>query len=253
MAQAMRLAIAAVVLLLGACMSNQTLPPSAVTSPAASIVPWPSPLTPVEIRDEIERRATGRFIDLGLGAGVVSVTLRAPEAALAQEIVDAYGPAVEVSVGLFPFPLRDDGTRSCAIGRSFGDHPSLRATLDLPIPPVSAGDSFQATVRIQNISTQPFDLETGADFEVFVFRRGSLTPIGDGGGTHLVGRELTLLAANATTMPGNGGTSSCDASLGYTLPAGPYEARALVEFSSHETGLTVFFWSEPSRIDILAR
>ena len=245
-------ATVASVVILSACTTT-TVAPSGVSSAEPSTAPWPSPLTLSEIEDEIMRRAKGRFIEIGVGAGTVSVTLRPSEVALAQEIVDAYGPAVEVSVGLFPFPLRDDGTRACAIQRTFGEHPSLKATLDMPIPAVIAGQSFQATVRIENVSSQPLHLQTGTEFVVYLFRTGSTTPIGDGGGTHLVGRELHLLPANGTTIAGNGGTTSCDASLGYVLPAGTYDARALVDVSSAESGTPVTFWSDPSQIVVLAR
>lgn len=245
-------ATVASVVLITAC-TTRTVAPTAVPSAKPSTAPWPSPLTLSRIQDEIMRRASGRFSSIGIGAATVFVTLLPSEATLAQELVDAYGPAVEVSVGLFPFPLRDNGMRSCAIGRTFGDLPSLKVTLDPPIPAVITGQAFQVTVRILNRSSQPLDLQTGTEFEVYLFRPGSTTPIGDGGGTHLVGRDLHLLPANATTLPGNGGTASCDASLGFAIPPGTYEARALIDVSFQNGASPFTFWSDPSRVAVVAR
>lgn len=49
----------------------------------------------------------GRFVHVGMGNGRVTVGLYAQNEALAAELVAIYGDAVEVNVGLFPYPMPD--------------------------------------------------------------------------------------------------------------------------------------------------
>ena len=63
--------------------------------------------------------------------------------------------------------------------------------------------------------------------------------------------NATLTPAESILLPGFGGTASCDLALGYTLPPGAYEARALVDFVRDPEDEVVFFWSEPSTVEIV--
>lgn len=65
------------------------------------------------------------------------------------------------------------------------------------------------------------------------------------------GLLLTLLPGQTQDVKAFGGTASCDPALGYVLPAGTYQARALIDFSPGESGVHVF-WSDPIQIEVVA-
>jgi len=56
----------------------------------------------------------------------------------------------------------------------------------------------------------------------------------------------------AVDLEASGGTASCDLALGYVLPAGTYEARALVDYQEPVTFESRAFWSEPTLIEVVA-
>jgi hypothetical protein len=238
------------VVIIGACSAAPTTPAS---SPAASAAAWPSPLTLGAIRDEITRRAGGELLDIGDEPGKVAVGLRARDEALAKQIVDAYGSAVDVRVGWLPYPIGTLTEQTCALDQVVAPQPSLRATVELSTTTVAAGDNFDATVRIENIGDQRIDVMTDSQFVVYMFRPGETAALSGGpdGGFLGTGLDFSLSPGDSRTIPGYGGTASCDPSVGYVLPAGPYDARALINIST-ETGPRVF-WSDPSRLDVHPR
>jgi hypothetical protein len=244
-----------IVLVLGSCSPNLTPP----RSPAALAAdPWPSPLALPEIRAEITRRAGDRLLEIGDGAGAIIVGLRATEEGLARGIVDAYGAAVSVHVGWLPFPPVVNARNPCVGGRELGNHPSLRAAVDMRDPIVRSGENFEATVRINNVATIPIVLDTSSNFDIYLFDPSMLgtvgeTPIGATQGMSVgTGWSATLQPGQWIDLPGHGGTASCEIARGYVVAPGRYAARALIDFVPELGAQPVVFWSEPITIDVVA-
>ena len=120
---------------------------------------------------------------------------------------------------------------------------------------IESGASFDATIRISNVGSTPFVLDTSSRLEVHLFLPGGTKPVGAFelavAGTGL-GR--TIGPGASTAIPGYGGTASCDGSRGYALPAGPYQARALVDFTRGLEGGhgPLVFWSDALDVEVVA-
>ena len=237
-----------IALLLAGCSGSG--PPALTPLPS----PWPSPADLVTIQAQIEARAGTQLRSVGQGQGRVEVGLGAGGAALAAELLAAYGPAVHITVGLFEYPDRKPSTvgdGACKPAWTIIERSDVRAWLDVPAPRIVSGDTFRATVRIEATGPQAVTVETGEPLLVYLFKPGSTAPIGVyDGGIAGVGRTFELTPGHPGTVNAGGGTASCDASLGYALPPGSYEARALVEDGHPDDSHS--FWSEPATIEVVA-
>jgi hypothetical protein len=203
------------------------------------------------IRAEIEGRHLPDLIMIGDGANVVSVGLRARAECVARSIVAAYGPRVEVTVGLFPFPFRAQANRGCQLGSwPLGSIPFLRSTISID-DRIVQGEFFKGSVRFTNAGAALIDLDTDSNFPIYLFRGGADVPIGGSeGGSIGTGLTFQLAPGQSRDIPGFGGTASCDAALGYVLPSGQYDARALINFSPPEGGVHQF-WSDAFRVEVV--
>lgn len=238
----------------------QAAPPSA--SPAATPGPTPRPtfrppgspaaLTPEQILAEIDPLMGESGMSLGEGANrVISVGLRANAEDVARELLDKYGSAIEVTVGNFPYPPPDVPQRACdwtpQVAR---DHAPLVGTVGFD-PTVVGGEFFRGKLRITNAGPVPYQLETSSNFSMYLFRPGELLPIGSPEGGSMGTGYSKLLDPGATVeFDASGGTASCDLALGYVLPGGMYEARALVDFQDSETFELAYFWSDPTTLEV---
>jgi hypothetical protein len=258
------IAVAAMVAACSATPPTSALPGTVpATPPPATVAPTiqpsfqvpgsPSALTPAEIRAKIEPFAGQGVISIGEGAGgVIVVGLQASGEALARELHATYGPAVQLSVGLFPFPPPAAPGKPCL---------QMPATMPLHAPlagalivdgPVVAGDFFQGAVRLTNAGPAPFELSTSSGFPARIFRPGEPTPIGASeGGSAGTGFSKRLTPGETVELGAGGGTASCDLALGYALPAGTYQARALIDYSDPATLELRYFWSEAATIEIV--
>jgi hypothetical protein len=249
------LAILASVLAVCACAAAPSPSPIAPASPTPASRPWPSAADLETIREIIESRAAGQLSSIGIGNGTVDVVLRASAASLAKEIVDAYGGAVHVTVGFFSYPSSAAVGGTCPVQGTFANHPALRASVEMSTLRIATGATFDAAVRINNIGAQTVRLDTSSGLQVYLFQPGGTRPIGTSdGGSAGTGLLATVEPGTATTIPGYGGAASCDLSLGYTLPAGPYQARALVDYAIGPEGGNgpQVFWSDALDVEIVA-
>jgi hypothetical protein len=242
------------------CACTAAPPPIA---PAPSIAPapptsgpWPSAADLETMREVIESRAAGQLSSIGIGNGTVDVVLRAGAVGLAKEIVDAYGDAVHVTVGFFSYPSSAAVGGSCPVQGTFANHPALQASVEMATLRIATGATFDATVRIKNIGAQTVRLDTSSGLQVYLFQPGGTKPSGTSdGGSAGTGLLATVEPGTSTTIPGYGGAASCDFSLGYVLPAGPYQARALVDFAIGPDGGNgpLVFWSDALDVEIVAQ
>ena len=194
----------------------------------------------LRIQQEIVDIAMPFLVSTGSGGadGVIDVALRADGESMADELVARYGNLAEIRVGLLSFPdkqLPEGGGCDLPVDQILDDSP-LRATLQLEPDPVHPGADFQGSVRVTNVGLTTFDFQTGASMPAFVFRPGEPDVIGRYvGGFDALGAGAVLDPLDFLDLRVVGGTASCDPALGYALPPGEYEARALVDqYTMHD-------------------
>jgi hypothetical protein len=178
----------------------------------------------------------GRFLSISQGGGPVQITLPATEEALAGELVDRYGDAVELTVGVLPYPIE----RASAVCDDPGgiDPP---AGLELAVVPPSAPlvlggvqpSSFE--VALANVGNSPIQFLTGTAIGTILDTNGNV--VGSSANIALadVGVSVDLAPGATTTLPGVVGTASCDPRLGYVLPPGDYLLVATVSSNDGST------------------
>jgi hypothetical protein len=250
-------AIFAAAALLNACDAAPSAPPVTLAHgtprPSFETPGPPSGATPEEIRAAIEPFLGRGVISVGEGANrVIGIGLTAKSEALARELNDKYGAAVELTVGLFPYPPPERPQRACVqMRQTVADHRPLVGGVAIDRT-VVAGEFFRGKLRLRNAGNAPYQLETSSTFAIYLFRPGDSMPIGSPeGGSVGTGFGTVLAAGQAVDLDAAGGTASCDLALGYVLPAGTYEARALVDYSDPQTLEPRYFWTEATVIDVV--
>jgi hypothetical protein len=158
-----------------------------------------------------------------------------------------------VTVGLFPYPPPESAQRGCGPQTPIvRDHRPLTALLTVE-PTVASGGFFKGKVRITNAGAVPYELSTSSSFAVYLFRPGEAIPIGiSEGGWMGTGYGKTLAPGESLELPAGGGTASCDLAVGYVVPPGSYQGRALVDYQEPVTFENQPFWSEPAPIQVVA-
>ena len=214
----------------------------------------------LKIQQEIVGLARPFLQSAGSGGatGVIDVALRANGEAMARQIVERYGDAVHLTVGLLSYPdrTRPDGLTTCgpAMATLRVDTP-LRATLILESSTVSSGADFKAKVRVANRGAKDFDFQSGSPATALAFAPGGSEAIGTfTGGIGGVGAGQVLGPLDAIDIDVLGGTASCDPALGYALPPGLYGARAVVDvLTMHDNAPTDigYILSDPAPLTIV--
>jgi hypothetical protein len=212
---------------------------------------WP-PLADLHaIRAEIERQVMDRLTQIGDGAQTVLVGVRAKDECLARELFGAYGARLELTVGVLPFPPRPIPVQGCGQAGPLLAPPNIRATPQLP-EQVSQGDIVRGTVRLANVGPAAVSVDTSSNFVAYLFPPGGNTPVGvPEGGRVGTGLSFDLVPGRPKDVDIYGGTASCEPSLGYVLPAGNYEARALIDWAPPGGGVSMF-WSDSVPITVVA-
>ncbi len=197
------------------------------------------------IQHEIVQRAGPFLVSAASGGatGVVEVALRANVEGMARQIVEQYGDAVHVTVGLLSYPDRaraDGGTRCGPDPGTLRLDTPLRGTLVLESSSVSSGADFDAKVRVANLGTTDFDFQSGATATALIFAPGESEAIGTfTGAIGDVGLGQVLGPRDSIDIDVLGGTASCDPALGYALPSGAYEVRAVIDvYTMHDNAPT---------------
>lgn len=250
-----QLMLLATLVLASACAGPGQSPSLESTSTASAPPTFETPGAPTTVSPEEICAAVELLEDstsLGECAGIVKVGLRAGAEELARELRAKYGDAIELSVGLFPYPPPEDPERACLdIRPTVIEHPPMVATVEVDRE-IVAGTHYQGKVRLTNAGPVPFELETSSDFSLYLFRPGESDPIGMSElGWMGTGSGASLAPGESIRFPGFGGTASCDLALGYTLPPDAYEARALVGFNRKLDDEVLYFWSEPSTVEVV--
>jgi hypothetical protein len=212
------------------------------------------------MQQEIVDLARPFLLSAGSGGatGVIEVSLRANGEAMARQIVERYGDAVHVTVGLLSYPdrTRAEGLTNCApaMARLRLDTP-LHGSLVIDSSSVSSGADFDATVRVANAGIKDFDFQSGSPATALVFAPGSDVAIGTfTGGIGGVGLGQVLGPLDSIDIDVLGGTAACDPAVGYALPPGPYEARAVIDvLTMHDNAPTDFGYilSDPAPLTIV--
>jgi hypothetical protein len=211
------------------------------------------------IQQEIVNRAQPFIVSTSSGGatGVVEVVLRANGEGMARQIVEEYGDAVHVTVGLLSYPdrTRADGLTTCgpANGTLRLDAP-LRGTLVRESLSVMSGADFKGTVRVVNVGVADFAFESGSPATALVYAPGATEAIGTyAGGIDGVGLSQVLGPRDAIDIDLRGGTASCDPALGYALPPGQYDVRAVIDvYTMHDNAPTEieYILSDPAPLTI---
>ncbi len=195
------------------------------------------------IAQEIQRSMVpgGPVTGVGRGASAVNVTLEADGEALAAELVEMYGAAVEVSVGLFPYPMPAELAASlevadaCAAGIAGPtDMNGLVAEPRLDSGTLAAGDGTEGRVVFTNTGAGDVSFETGDPLVGVVVRPGTTEIVGTYSGDIAGVGAGGVLAPRETLEVGLlVGTTSCIPAHGYVLPPGEYEVvvTAIVDYS----------------------
>lgn len=178
----------------------------------------------------LRRELDGRFTSLASGStgGALSVTLNATEEALAGELVERYGAAVELTVGALKYPL-DDASPVCGPTQSPSLVDSLAVSLVQPQDPaeVTAAGIITATLRLTNTGDEPLSFLSGLP----------TTTITDADGAPLSNdlRAVPLAAVSVELEPGAHqdfeveiSVASCNPAVGYTVPAGEHFVVATI-------------------------
>ena len=171
------------------------------------------------------------------GADGTTITLRADQRRLAEELFAQYGSTVHVQLGNFAYPLDlNTAPDVCpALGSEHGTNESLAATITLASKDVLSGDDFSATVSVMNISSKPLSILGGSITPII--RRPGYGPVVAVPDLATAGSDVAVLLqpGETHTLDVRVGTASCDPKLGAALPPGTYDL--VVDIGAPESSL----------------
>lgn len=189
----------------------------------------------------------GRFLSIGRGGAGVRVTLPADQVALAGELRERYGDAVELTIGALAYPI-EDATSVCPEPPTGRQLPGLSVEIVAPSGPISAPGMQTAdlVVTLSNTGESPIRFESGAATGTILDAEGQVVNA-DVMGTAGVGIPVDLAPGATTELPLSVSTVSCDPALGYALPPGDY---ALIAAIFHFDGESTTLLSSPIPITV---
>jgi hypothetical protein len=193
-----------------------------------------------EIRVDIHALATsgesGRFKQWGIGQGTVNVQLRASEEPLAAELHERYGRAVDLTVGLYPYP----------------DLPPFHSLLEPPgaptplLPPDLAAVSVPSglTIRSGEDLISVLLTHNHTDDELVVETNGQVTARvmdpetgrcvgGFTGAQHVPLIRFRVAPHTGVDVPMLIGTASFVPELGYAVPPGMWSIEVNLRITDH--------------------
>ena len=185
-----------------------------------------------ELMQEIGDKAGNHMLSLARMSGYLEMTLRPDGKAIADELVATYGDVLHiVQIGLLGYPDINAVTRPCqSLLATKIDSSPLRATLTIEAATVHSGQDFSGSVVIRNDGAIDVELNSGDPATAVLYRAGTNELVGgyDAGGEG-VGFGGPIAPGASLTEHVISGTASCVPALGYALPAGIYDVRAVVE------------------------
>lgn len=200
------------------------------------------------IQATLTNELAGRFTSIGAGgkSGAVTVGLNANEEALAEELVQRYGAAVEVTVGALTYPLAEaEAVCEARLEPSYID--GLAITIvesEMPVHLTSSA-TVPLTVRLTNTSDQTIRFDSGQPRAVITDAQGMPRTV-DTRGVADVGVLIELEPGGHQDFDLDVSLASCDPALGYTLPSGEhhtvislYNAQRQTEMHSEPLLITI--------------
>ena len=208
-----------------------------------------------QIQQAIVAQAGQHLRSVGIGAETIDVQLRADGLSIAEQIHVTYGDLLTIQVGLLPYPDPASAGVDCsAIVKDIVTDTPLRVSARLDTARVVTGQDFRGTVTVTNTGAEVVEFESGDPMTAVIYLRGSNQVVGAyEGGTDGVGTGGTLQPGGTIDIGVLGGTASCEPSLGYALPPGPYDVRVRVEQYTHPeaTGVVITsLLSDPVPLEI---
>lgn len=185
----------------------------------------------------IKARAGAHLLEIGpCTQGLVTVGLTPGSERLAQQIRAQFGPAVLITIGLTSWTGHVGRSPRCGALPTLTKPPAgLSLSLRLRSNTVRSGGNVGGTVSVDYHpagtahAAPPFVMDTGQPIEAVVVRPGTHDVVGVySGGIAGTGYGLHLSPAQRSGVPVFVGTARRDGGLGSALPAGRYQAVAVV-------------------------
>jgi len=159
--------------------------------------------------------------------------LRPTGGAVAEELWTRYGDAIAITVGTKPFPpdrppLRFDNRPRLPLPAGGPEHDGVRAEIVLDEPSVRSGERANGRIVLHNSSDRHVTIH-GGQMVGCVVRPGTTEVMGVGTGpVPLVGMTVSMIPGGQGHFPLWVGTASVLPGPDPCLPAGAYEAVAVV-------------------------
>jgi hypothetical protein len=208
--------------------------------------PTPFPRSQLEeIRQSLNAMATnlpGAFIQWGIGRGRVNIQLAADQEELAATFHERFGEAVELRVGVFPYPPVpgadhwEKGPPAVA-GPQLPLLPSeeFEASLEGEIVVVS-GETNRGVLRIHNRGSAEATIDTNGAVTARVVDPQSGEGVGGFVGAQAAPLIKFRIASDGTvSIPLLVGTTSSVRSLGYAIPAGSWAIEVPIQIEGRGT------------------
>ncbi|MHB1209883.1 MAG: hypothetical protein ACYC1I_09290 [Acidimicrobiales bacterium] len=190
-----------------------------------------------EILQEVEgiiRSCPGAFTQFSTGRGRVNIQLAADQEALASRLHDQFGDAIEILLGVFRYPPRDDDPE---------EETSIVTRPQLTLLP---GDEFEVSLEGENsvvsggTTTAKLRIKNFGSLEAVIRTNGAVTArvidpkTGEGVGGFVGFQTAPLLTfrilpGEAVSIPLLIGTTSSVQSLGYAVPPGPWAIEVPIQ------------------------
>ena len=190
------------------------------------------------LQQTIQTTYESRLLWTGQASDHLDIGLRADAVDVARELHERYGDLITLHVGLlgYPDPGKPAGSR-CPVRGPIAT-PPVRVTLTLDRTTVPSGGGFKGSVRITNDGASMISVDTGSPAEARVYLPGENEPVGTyAGAIGGVGMGGPLAPGASLDIDMVGATASCDPALGWALPPGTYEVRAVLEWNGDADGL----------------
>jgi hypothetical protein len=195
------------------------------------------------IQATLSNELAGRFTSIGTSgmAGVVTVDLNPDEEALAEELVQRYGAAVDVTVGALQYPLAEaEAVCPPPLEPSLVD--GLRFMIvdpDTALAPTASG-TVQLTVRLMNTSDETVRFDSGQPTAVITDVRGMPLTLDIVGGEDM-GVLIELEPGEHQDFDLDVSLAACDPALGYMISPGDHH----IVISLHNGQLQTEMNSDP--------
>ena len=165
----------------------------------------------------------GRYLSISQGGGPIAIALPATEEALARDLFDRYGEAVQLTVGALAYPI-DEASSVCQEPVGEPAPAELEVSIVPPTGPLGPDAFGSATFEVQltNLGEAPIQFTTGTARGTILDSNGNVVATSANLALTLVGIGIDLAPGASTVVPGVVAMASCDPRLGYVLPPGDY-------------------------------